>query len=62
MPQGPSSYSFPIKYSLYFVYIISDDTPYLGILTEEKSCMFNDISGIAILVPILCWKWGTVTF
>jgi hypothetical protein len=36
----------------------------LGYITpmEENSCLFNRISGVAILVPIMCGKYDLVTF
>jgi hypothetical protein len=27
---------------------------------EVKSCMFNKISGVAILDPVMCWKYNLI--
>jgi hypothetical protein len=29
--------------------------PWGSNITEEKSCVFNEIAGVAILAPIVCW-------
>jgi hypothetical protein len=34
-------------------------TPWIGNHSEEKSYMFSEISGMAILVTIVCWKYNT---
>jgi hypothetical protein len=31
-------------------------------LTEEKSCVLNETTGMAILVPIVRWKFNLVYF
>jgi hypothetical protein len=31
-------------------------------LSKTKSRVLNEISGMAILVPILCWNWNLVSF
>jgi hypothetical protein len=36
--------------------------PWVGSLMEEKSCLFNEISGMAIWVSIVCLKRNIVTF
>lgn len=36
--------------------------PCVGNCAEEKPCMFNEISSMVILVPIICWKYNLVTF
>lgn len=35
---------------------------YVGNLKEEKSCFFNEISGVAILVEVLCCEYNVVKF
>jgi surface polysaccharide O-acyltransferase-like enzyme len=37
-------------------------TPWVGNLMEWKSRVLNEIAGMMILVPIVCWKYNLVTF
>jgi hypothetical protein len=51
----PSGFPAKIRYAFFFSPCVLHILP-LRYLREEKSCIFNDISGISVLIPVECWK------